>query len=74
MLGNAKLEEEEVDGRPKQNVQEYLGSITRLQNSLNLLGRSNMRSADQVQAQMVIWFPEGVDVCRLNWLKLECHS
>jgi hypothetical protein len=39
--------------RPKQNIQEYLGSITRLQNSYSILSRSNIRSADKVQAQMV---------------------
>lgn len=41
------------DDRPKQNISEYLGSITRLQGSLNTLSRSNIRSADSVQMQMV---------------------
>lgn len=39
---------------PKQNISEYLGSITRLQGSLNTLSRSNMRSTDNVQMQMVL--------------------
>jgi hypothetical protein len=43
-----------TDDRPKQNIQEYLGSITRLQNSYSILSRSNMRSADKVQAEMVV--------------------
>jgi hypothetical protein len=47
---------DDSDNRPKQNIQEYLGSITRLQGSLNTLSRSNMRSSDSVQMQMVISF------------------
>ena len=39
---------------PKQNISEYLGSITRLQGSLNTLSRSNIRSTDNVQMQMVL--------------------
>ena len=38
--------------RPKQNIKEYLASITRLQGSLNTLHRSNIRSADNVHSQM----------------------
>ena len=42
-----------TDISPKQNIHEYLGSIERLQNSINSLSRSNILSADTVQAQMV---------------------
>jgi hypothetical protein len=42
-----------ANGRPKQNIQEYLGSITRLQNTLTTIPRSNMRSAEKASAQMV---------------------
>jgi exocyst complex component 7 len=46
------LWDDDADKRPKQNISEYFGSITRLQSSLNTLSRSNMRSAENVQ-QMV---------------------
>jgi len=41
---------------PKQNISEYLGSITRLQGSLNTLSLSNIRSTEKVQIQMVMSF------------------
>ena len=46
---------------PKQNISEYLGSITRLQGLLNTLSRSNIRSTENLQMQMVLYFYFSVD-------------
>jgi len=60
--------------RPKQNIQEYLGSITRLQGSLNTLHRSNIRSADNVHSQMASHAVSISLTCSPNSLKLVLNS
>ena len=50
------LTETSIDGRPKQNISEYLGSITRLQSSINTLSRSKILPGDSLQSQMVFLF------------------
>ena len=59
MLGMSLDREKTEDllvNSPKQNISEYLGSITRLQGSLNTLSLSNIRSTEKVQIQMVMSF------------------
>lgn len=52
--GYVNVKKRKLMDSPKQNISEYLGSITRLQASLGTLSRSNIRSADNVQMQMVL--------------------
>jgi phosphotransferase system IIB component len=46
-------EEVIITAGPKQNIQEYLGCITRLQSTLNMIPRSSIKSAEKASVQMV---------------------
>jgi len=59
-LGTVLLRHSLIASRPKQNIQEYLGSILRLQATLNTISRSQIGTRDKMQSQIVALLKYGV--------------